>query len=112
MDPEGGPAPSHDVTDPCVPGSCRFVPAEARLRHAGGGAALPTSIIERSRSAQPRSYIPHQRGVRFMHRIAALSLSAIVAVTAAVSAENWPQWRGPNGQGISSETQLPTEWGP
>ncbi len=23
---------------------------------------------------------------------------------------NWPQWRGPGGAGISSETNLPTEW--
>lgn len=46
-----------------------------------------------------------------MRRIAALSLSAAIAVTSAVSAENWPQWRGANGQGISTETNLPTEWG-
>jgi outer membrane protein assembly factor BamB len=26
--------------------------------------------------------------------------------------ENWPQWRGPDGQGISSETSVPTEWQP
>ena len=25
-------------------------------------------------------------------------------------AENWPQWRGPTGQGISEETGLPVEW--
>ena len=25
-------------------------------------------------------------------------------------AENWPRFRGPNGQGISSETNLPTKW--
>ncbi len=25
-------------------------------------------------------------------------------------AENWPQWRGSEGSGISYETQLPTEW--
>jgi outer membrane protein assembly factor BamB len=24
--------------------------------------------------------------------------------------ENWPQWRGPGGQGVSAETELPTEW--
>jgi outer membrane protein assembly factor BamB len=30
----------------------------------------------------------------------------------AVAAENWPQWRGPNGQGVSTETALPTEWAP
>jgi len=30
------------------------------------------------------------------------------AVTAAE--ENWPQWRGPGGQGVSTETRVPTEW--
>jgi outer membrane protein assembly factor BamB len=25
---------------------------------------------------------------------------------------NWPQWRGPNGAGISSEKDLPSEWSP
>jgi len=37
---------------------------------------------------------------------------ALVALAASVSAENWPQWRGPGGQGISAEKQLPTEWSP
>jgi len=27
-------------------------------------------------------------------------------------AENWPAWRGPAGDGISSETGFPLEWGP
>lgn len=27
-----------------------------------------------------------------------------------VTAENWPQWRGPDGTGISSETGLATHW--
>ena len=31
---------------------------------------------------------------------------------AAARAENWPSFRGPTGQGISSEKNLPTEWGP
>ena len=26
--------------------------------------------------------------------------------------ENWPQWRGPGGQGISADSQVPTEWAP
>lgn len=34
------------------------------------------------------------------------------AATAVLSAENWPQWRGPGGLGVSSEKQLPTEWAP
>ena len=29
-----------------------------------------------------------------------------------VPAENWPQWRGPHGTGVSLETGLPVRWGP
>ncbi len=29
---------------------------------------------------------------------------------AAVNPSNWPQWRGPAGQGVSEEKNLPTEW--
>jgi outer membrane protein assembly factor BamB len=32
------------------------------------------------------------------------------ASTAPLQAENWPQFRGPTGQGISTETNLPTRW--
>jgi outer membrane protein assembly factor BamB len=35
-----------------------------------------------------------------------------VAVASTTSAENWPQWRGPGGLGISQEKQLPAEWSP
>ena len=39
------------------------------------------------------------------------SLAVLVVGTATLSAaENWPQWRGPGSQGISTEAQLPTEW--
>ena len=47
-----------------------------------------------------------------MRRTASITFALAVALTAAAAAENWPQWRGPQGQGISSETQLPAEWGP
>lgn len=49
------------------------------------------------------------------------SSRALVFVTAAALAasavslaarENWPQWRGPAGQGVSTETKLPVEWAP
>lgn len=39
---------------------------------------------------------------------AALALVCSVAI----SAENWPMWRGPGSQGISKETQLPEDWSP
>jgi outer membrane protein assembly factor BamB len=42
-------------------------------------------------------------------------LSALVAISIAVGSaraqpSNWPQWRGPNGAGISTEVGLPTQW--
>ena len=37
--------------------------------------------------------------------------SVVLAAAAAASAENWPQWRGPAGDGVSTETNLPTKWG-
>jgi outer membrane protein assembly factor BamB len=39
-------------------------------------------------------------------------IASAVLMTASVRAENWPQWRGPGGQGVSSERTLPVEWAP
>jgi outer membrane protein assembly factor BamB len=47
-----------------------------------------------------------------MRRLAPVTVSLFLALGALVDADNWPQWRGANGQGISSETDLPTQWGP
>jgi outer membrane protein assembly factor BamB len=35
---------------------------------------------------------------------------ALLLVCTAARAENWPQWRGPSGNNISGETNLPAEW--
>ena len=35
---------------------------------------------------------------------------AISLLGVSVSADNWPQWRGPAGTGASSETRLPESW--
>src|SRR5688500_10752374 len=37
-----------------------------------------------------------------------LLLTILLALT--TRAENWPAWRGPTGQGISAEKNLPTQW--
>ena len=37
-------------------------------------------------------------------------LIALVLLGLPLKAENWPAWRGPTGQGISSEKNLPVEW--
>src|SRR6476646_1565773 len=39
-----------------------------------------------------------------------INFIVLVAATATVSAENWPQWRGPGSQGVSNEANVPTEW--
>jgi outer membrane protein assembly factor BamB len=44
-----------------------------------------------------------------------ISLALIVSLgitsfSAVASAGNWPQWRGPDGSGISNEKNLPAEW--
>src|SRR5262245_53367896 len=51
------------------------------------------------------------RELRALVRLAVVSAS-IIMCGAGVFAENWAQWRGPGGQGVSAEPQLPTEWGP
>lgn len=35
---------------------------------------------------------------------------ASLLVSLPLAAENWPQWRGPASQGVSTETNLPTAW--
>jgi len=39
-----------------------------------------------------------------------LTLTVLNSIAVSTSAGNWPQWRGPNGQGISEESGLPVEW--
>lgn len=43
------------------------------------------------------------------HLSASIALSLFL-FTSATQAENWPQWRGPTGNGLSSETGIATEW--
>lgn len=61
-----------------------------------GGCQLPT----------PKSPTPKRLG------IAELGVGSLLAVflTAPLAAENWPQWRGPQLNGISAETNLPVKW--
>ncbi len=37
-------------------------------------------------------------------------LIVLVAIAAHARGENWPQWRGPAGDGVSNETGLPIAW--
>ena len=39
-----------------------------------------------------------------------LLVSALLTAATARAAEDWPQFRGPTGQGLSTEVELPVEW--
>jgi outer membrane protein assembly factor BamB len=39
-----------------------------------------------------------------------LSMSLVMMIVATLSADNWPQWRGPQLNGTSAETGLPIKW--
>lgn len=39
-----------------------------------------------------------------------LALWGLLFVVGFARAENWPQWRGPTGDGVTNETGLPVEW--
>ena len=41
-----------------------------------------------------------------------LSAAGLSSFTSDAAAGNWPQWRGPDGSGISNEKNLPSEWTP
>lgn len=40
------------------------------------------------------------------------ALAAVAICSGTLSAENWPSWRGPQGNGVSAEKGLPVTWGP
>jgi outer membrane protein assembly factor BamB len=64
------------------------------------------------------SFQPCSRGVLQMQLLprqwewrSGLAATLVLLVCARWStAEDWPQWRGPNGQGVSQEKGLPTQW--
>lgn len=39
-----------------------------------------------------------------------MALLVITAATSTAASTDWPQWRGPDGQGVSSETGFPVTW--
>jgi outer membrane protein assembly factor BamB len=45
--------------------------------------------------------------IRFLNILCSALLLVSVSV---IQAENWPRWRGPNGDGTSSETNIFTKW--
>jgi outer membrane protein assembly factor BamB len=44
--------------------------------------------------------------------VLALVVACLSSLPTEATAGDWPQWRGPDGSGISNEKNLPTEWAP
>ena len=45
-------------------------------------------------------------------RLIALAVVPLLATAAPVTAQHWPQWRGPDGLGVSADTDIATRWSP
>ena len=43
-------------------------------------------------------------------RILLAAIIVLIGIPGAAYPDNWPQWRGTSGNGVSSETGLPTRW--
>src|SRR5918993_840024 len=43
-----------------------------------------------------------------------LAIAFVVCATSVIAAraDNWPTWRGPTGDGVSTENNLPVKWSP
>jgi hypothetical protein len=41
-----------------------------------------------------------------------LTLTGFVALAGAQEPDDWPQWRGPGGSGVSADRRAPAQWGP
>src|SRR6476646_8392606 len=57
---------------------------------------------------RPRRRVFAQGGIDMKRLL--LTAAAAVLFCAAASADNWPMWRGANGDGVTKETDLPLKW--
>jgi outer membrane protein assembly factor BamB len=47
-----------------------------------------------------------------MRSLAVLAVAVTLALAASAPGDDWPQFRGPTGQGLVAQGRLPVEWGP
>jgi hypothetical protein len=82
-------------------------------RSCATAAAVGVSVNPIKRAAffmQQTSYRGQERNILAGEPEFHLLCAAALALPFHLAAEDWPQWRGPSSQGISSETGLPTQW--
>src|SRR5262245_49118123 len=59
-------------------------------------------IIDRQYEQEPR--------MKSSRQLVCLTFAGLLTAVGIARAENWPQWRGPRNDGISSEKNVPLEW--
>src|SRR5437870_1110849 len=89
-----------------------FAHAVGLRRHAARPICDPGRL--RHQSEPPEVAVMTRRGkpaMRLHHRLAVALLGCVMLfVTGRASADDWPQWRGPNRDGVSKETGLLKKW--
>src|SRR5918992_2671758 len=87
-------------------------------QHGGRTCGSRASVLPLSPSQQGAalSKRPQLRNVKSSNpetamRLTALILTVLISTTGLISA-NWPAWRGPAGDGVSPERNLPVKWSP
>lgn len=70
--------------------------------------ATPQSDTDRPPSPSPRS--PEE--TTLIDRSLRLTFGLVISLAAVAQAADWPNWRGPTHNGVSSETGLVEEWNP
>src|SRR4029079_11085199 len=68
-----------------------------------------SACLEETINCKGRMLVKLSRRISLALIVAASFVLSLVSVAGAA---NWPQWRGPDGSGISNEKNLPAEWSP
>lgn len=55
--------------------------------------------------------LPNSKNLSFCFSVVLLFMVWLIAISTFSHAENWPAWRGPTNNGVTSEKELATEWG-
>lgn len=50
--------------------------------------------------------------MQLKNRFISIFITLLIATVSGIAQENWPQWRGPDQNGISTSQDLPLTWGP
>src|SRR5690349_9631415 len=88
-------------------------PSKLPFEKSEKGSATPSHLAQ-SRSARPSltSATKRRSTGKTVHELAWITSILFSAASAAltVQAADWPQWRGPDGTGVSTEKNLPIIW--